>query len=226
MELQYNGNKIEQRESDGYVNATQMAKANGKRLDNYMRLESTAKYIEALGNSLGSEVVLIKSVKGVYGGTFIHPLLAIHLGQWISPEFHVWCNTHIKTLMEKGTTSLVNKRDAIDYIEVIPKLEAIKNPMMRSILEQRLMEDISSTKALPGNVPQTCVLTVRASILGYSDKEIAGGSALGKYVAKRINSLGKQPHGRYYVHTYLVTEELDQCIHDFFNQGKIGILNW
>ncbi|MEH1770915.1 MAG: KilA-N domain-containing protein [Nostoc sp.] len=37
----------------GYVNATQMAKANRKLLSDYIRLKSTKDYLQALGNDMG-----------------------------------------------------------------------------------------------------------------------------------------------------------------------------
>jgi len=40
---------------DGYVNATLLCKASGKRIDNWMSLESTKKILQEFSNSLGSE---------------------------------------------------------------------------------------------------------------------------------------------------------------------------
>jgi glycine cleavage system aminomethyltransferase T len=52
----YNGKLIQRREN-GFINLTQMCKANGKRIDNYLRLNQTQEYIRVLSNSLTSEVV-------------------------------------------------------------------------------------------------------------------------------------------------------------------------
>jgi hypothetical protein len=35
-----------------------------------------------------------------------HPEIALLLAQWISPEFHRWCNAHIFVLLKDGKTSL------------------------------------------------------------------------------------------------------------------------
>jgi hypothetical protein len=109
--LQYNGINIAQRESDGYVNLTQMCKVNGKRLDNYLRLEQTKRYLQELECSLTSEVSLLESKKGKFSdgseqGTWGHPLLALNLARWISAEFAVWCDSHIFVLMTTGKTDL------------------------------------------------------------------------------------------------------------------------
>ncbi len=112
--LVYNGQEIEQRD-DSYVNLTQLAKASCKRLDNYLANKSTKEYLQELANSLEfQEDTLILTQEGVLGGTYAHPLVAIHFGQWVSPAFHVWCNQHIKTLMETGKTELATTIDFSD----------------------------------------------------------------------------------------------------------------
>lgn len=108
--LQYNGINIAQRE-DGYVDLTQMCKVNGKRLDNYLRLEQTKRYLQELECSLTSEVSLLESKKGKFSdgseqGTWGHPLLALNLARWISAEFAIWCDSHIFVLMTTGKTDL------------------------------------------------------------------------------------------------------------------------
>jgi hypothetical protein len=46
--LSYNGQIIEQRQTDNYVNLTQMAKANNARLDKWRESPETQKYLKAL----------------------------------------------------------------------------------------------------------------------------------------------------------------------------------
>lgn len=76
-----------------YVNLTKMCKINGSRLDNYFSNKGTKDYIKALEVSLEStqSQLIIKRVGGTptEQGTYAHPLIAIHLGQWISPEFAI-----------------------------------------------------------------------------------------------------------------------------------------
>jgi phage antirepressor YoqD-like protein len=105
--LVYNGQEINQR-SDGYVNATQMAKVNNFRLDHWFDNSSTQEYLKALVESIPPSLGDIVGVSGFGNNksTWMHPLAAIYLAQCISPEFHVWCNAHIKTLVESGTTSI------------------------------------------------------------------------------------------------------------------------
>lgn len=122
MQLIYNDHKIDQRD-DNYVNLTQMAKANRKRLNNYLQSPETQKYLKAAqeSNRLDSSQmteVLQTAGFGKNKATWGHPLVALHFGQWISPEFHVWCNQNIHTLMTTGTTSIDGKQnDRIDRVE-------------------------------------------------------------------------------------------------------------
>jgi hypothetical protein len=93
---------------DGYVNATLLCKASGKkRLDNWMCLESTKKLLQEFSNSLESQgVKSIDCLQGRYGGTFIHPDLAVQLAQWISPSFALQVSRWIRELMLTGRVEL------------------------------------------------------------------------------------------------------------------------
>ena len=81
MLLSYNGNTIEQRELDGYVNATQMCQANGKLIADWLRTKDYKRYIEALSRSMRIPIdqLVIVNTEGPNEtrGTWIHPKLAI-----------------------------------------------------------------------------------------------------------------------------------------------------
>lgn len=112
VELNYNGYIITQREQDNYVNLTSMAQANGVNINDWKKTKSTDAYLLALAsntNIIVDDLLLVKSggKDTLDRGTWAHPLVALNFAQWISPNFHVWCNIHIKTLMETGSTKLV-----------------------------------------------------------------------------------------------------------------------
>lgn len=90
----FNDTDIRQLSTDGYVDATEMCQANGKKFYDYSRLKSTQKYLEALSRSAGIPVdLLIRQVtvgENEERGTWVHPKVAIHLGQWCSPQFAVF----------------------------------------------------------------------------------------------------------------------------------------
>jgi hypothetical protein len=90
----YNGAIVSQ-ELDGYVSLTDMAKASGKQVNDYLRLESTKAYLEGLSMETGNPVSsLTRIVKGKskQQGTWAHPEVAIDFAQWCNVPFRIWAN--------------------------------------------------------------------------------------------------------------------------------------
>lgn len=56
-------------------------------------------------NSIKSEV-LVRTVRGVHGGTWLHEDVAIEFARWLSPEFSIACNRVIKQLFREGHVDL------------------------------------------------------------------------------------------------------------------------
>ena len=99
----FNGIQIDQRQSDGYVNLTQMVKAGDpdKKLNNYLRSETTKLYLDEVSLTTGIPVIRMTEVKiGRYGGTWGHPLIAIDLAGWVSPKFKLWANQTIRLVID------------------------------------------------------------------------------------------------------------------------------
>lgn len=97
---------IMQRASDGYVNATAMCKAAKKEWSHYKELVSTKAFIDELSSALGiSGDGLIDSIVGgvpQLQGTWVHPQVAIHLAQWLSPKFAVLVSKWVFEWMTGG----------------------------------------------------------------------------------------------------------------------------
>jgi hypothetical protein len=93
IEHEVKGSPVQQRQSDGYVNATAMCRIAGKKWGHYSEKSSTHAYLAALAADIGIPISgLVKSVRGGeprLQGTWVHPQVAIHLAQWLSPEFAV-----------------------------------------------------------------------------------------------------------------------------------------
>lgn len=110
MFLSYQDFPIEQREKDSYVNGTAMAKANNVRINEWLRNAKTKSYMQALAIETQKLVAdLIEIRRGgdsTNQGTWLHPLLALHFGRWISDPFAIWCDRHIKILIETGETKI------------------------------------------------------------------------------------------------------------------------
>ena len=135
-----NDTLIEQRQSDGYVNATALAKAykltSGKRRDvgHWLEMDRTKETLQHLSSITGIPVIELYQVfRGSSengGGTWIHPRLAVRFGVWLSDEFgylvEEWVNqwltsglTQDKTLMKKVAELEQKLSTALDVIATL-----------------------------------------------------------------------------------------------------------
>ena len=106
LEHIFNGTSIEQRSLDGYVNLTAMCQATGKQIHHYFDNKSTNDFLNALEASTGiPRSALVLTFKGGNNpqGTWGHPQVALHLGQWSSPKFAVWVSKLIFDWMSRGS---------------------------------------------------------------------------------------------------------------------------
>lgn len=107
--FQYNQNSVsfQMGAENRMVNATQMAKPFGKRVQHFLSTEQTKEFMNVLSQSrnLGFDKLVIVSKGGRSAGTWLHEDLAIVFAQWLSPEFYLWCNDRIKELLRFGLTA-------------------------------------------------------------------------------------------------------------------------
>jgi hypothetical protein len=100
---------VPQRSTDGYINATDMCNAAGKRFNDYTRLGSTAEFISELSSVTGIPATeLMSATQGGnpnLQGSWVHPDIAIHLGQWLSPKFAVMVSKWVREWMSGGQSS-------------------------------------------------------------------------------------------------------------------------
>ena len=93
----------------GYVNATQMCKANGKALAKYFQYSKTEPFLRELkalhSNRSTQEVerelviVLVGGNEKDTQGTWVHHNVAMNLAQWISPEFAAWASVVLSAIV-------------------------------------------------------------------------------------------------------------------------------
>ncbi|QHG64360.1 KilA-N domain-containing protein [Pseudomonas putida] len=91
--------------SDGWINATDVAKRFGKRPAKWLELPSTKSYMAALIRHLcidvrNSDIKLVEAsrVRGK-AGTWLHPKLAVAFARWLDDDFAVWADLHIDALL-------------------------------------------------------------------------------------------------------------------------------
>lgn len=107
------GAVIYMRPEDGFINATAMCQASGKLFGDYRRLASTEAFLTHLSSDMGIPISdLVRAIKGGdtrLQGTWVHPQVAINLGQWCSPEFAVKVSQWVYDWMTGRTTPAPTK---------------------------------------------------------------------------------------------------------------------
>ncbi len=114
---------------DVMVNATEMAKAFGKRVDVFTKTKQTKALIDALvqDRKLESkyhqlvvfENQILVQKRGNHGGTFMCEDLALAFAMWLSPEFHVWILKTVREIIFGNNPELV--REAVMNMPRIQK---------------------------------------------------------------------------------------------------------
>lgn len=106
---------LKQAENNVMINATEMAKAFGKRTVEYLRLDSTNELIKAIKkrNSLSitevgknhiADYQIVSTFKGgKHGGgnTWMYQTLALDFAQWLSVDFKLWCLEKIEHILNR-----------------------------------------------------------------------------------------------------------------------------
>ena len=145
--LIWQGTEINQRE-DNYVNGTHMAKANNVLIGDWLRLKETDAYIQALSIDMQIPIsdlkVVVKGGDSTKQGTWLHPLLALNFGRWISPSFAIWCDKHIKTLMETGTTSLALPDIFTRFRRILDEIHVAKGYFVVALEIQNFLSSIQN----------------------------------------------------------------------------------
>lgn len=155
----YQGSLIQQRASDGYINATAMCKAAAKSWGHYRENATTKAFLLALSGSIGIPmdqiVQTIATGPNDARGTWIHPQVAIHLAQWLSAEFAVKVSEWVYDWMlgkpptdrvwqqYEDRISLINNTVPLNYFCVFNELSELMaslitngaNPGTRMILD-------------------------------------------------------------------------------------------
>lgn len=89
----------------GYVNATAMCKAGGKRFQNYSRTKQTEVWIAYLSSVTHISVTeLMFTIQGGdpgLQGTWVHIDIALDLAQWVSVEMKFWANRVLRLVLEE-----------------------------------------------------------------------------------------------------------------------------
>jgi KilA-N domain len=122
------GVSVDQRQQDGYVNATQLCKAHrektGERKDprNWLETNAAKSAMAKLSEITGIPVIeLVEQKTGRYGGTWIHPRLTVRFAMWLSEDFslqvedwvHSWLNSAYNPIQLEADADRVQVRDGL-----------------------------------------------------------------------------------------------------------------
>ena len=111
---------------DGYLHATALCKASGKKFNDYQRLRETKDFINKLSLKAGiPDSQLIEVYKGKSSkysqGTWIHPDLGIHLAQWCNSSFSLQVSQWIRELLITGKVEQGNEKSVNEIKEEYEK---------------------------------------------------------------------------------------------------------
>lgn len=119
---------VEQRTTDGYVNATQLLKAHKaktgetRKFANWLETERAKTYIAYVATDVGLEASsLIESRKGGRGGgggSWLHPDLAVPFATWLSVDFELRVSRWVQSWMKTGENPVkqFNKSEYLAYL--------------------------------------------------------------------------------------------------------------
>jgi hypothetical protein len=123
------GSKTIRHREDGYLSATDMAKANGKRVNNWLRLESTSELLSTwktrYSDSRNGGLEPVSIVQGGIPeeqGTWLNPKVAIQFAQWCSADFALQVSDWVEELMTKGAVSIANQDPRLVLLEQLSQL--------------------------------------------------------------------------------------------------------
>jgi hypothetical protein len=108
-----NGFTIEHREEDGFINVTNLCKADKKQFSDWNELDETDDFLEVLSSSIGlppNELIKYKICSIDEKEIWTHPQVAINIAQWISPTFDVKVSSWVYEAMMTGKVYITNTK--------------------------------------------------------------------------------------------------------------------
>jgi KilA-N domain len=102
----YDGKSIRIDRNRGLFSLTDICKATGKNVADFLRLQGTTDYIHALSCAMGIPIEKLLIVGKSSRGTWGHPQLAIKCAAWVSAEFEVLITSWVWELLTTGKVEL------------------------------------------------------------------------------------------------------------------------
>ena len=146
---EFSGKNIRIRDTDGYVNASDICKVKpGKLPANYFENKTSKKFIKQLSITIGIPIVsLINKINGgKTPGTWIHPRLAVDFARWVSAELAVKMNGWLSRFISGDLTmvqDVVQIHDKINDTDTSAQI-ASQNGETIALFDSKLKGDYYS----------------------------------------------------------------------------------
>jgi hypothetical protein len=132
VSLSLEGVAIICRSGDGYVNATQLCRAGGKRFKCWFENMRTKEFMEEFavsGRILPDTLIKYEDFGPSNRATWVHPRVAINIAQWISPKFDVKVSAWVHELLVCGNVKYGLEREdcAIMYQQMKQLEDTVQN---------------------------------------------------------------------------------------------------
>ena len=112
IEFTLGKDSVFQREFDGYINGTQICKAAGKQISDYLRLASTKAFLKEVENQSTRGIprvdlvdIVMTNTAPKHRGTWVHPDVAIDLALWADRRFTIPVTKMVYAWMEVSKKS-------------------------------------------------------------------------------------------------------------------------
>jgi hypothetical protein len=136
---------LEYRETDGFINITNLCKAGGKEFKSWNRLDKTKRFLDVLSSEVKihtSELLKVgtgsKNGTNITSETWAHPQIAINIAQWISPEFDVLVSKWVYEIMLTGKVDIKDNKTTQELDQMNKENKLLKNRV--KLLESKVLQ--------------------------------------------------------------------------------------
>ena len=202
LDFQSSNIRFETRDGRVWVSLTDMAKASGKLLGDWNRLNSTKEFLYALESHMGFPIW--ETMKGGVPskkGTWAIEKVAIEFAGWCSVHFKIWMLEQIETLLTQGYVALPKTQQlklpahklADEITETIFQIQnkiSDNNPRLAQFLI-----DLAISEVMPASNSLTGVKLKGVAEIAESlglPVDLKNRSSLGKFVKKTCGHLAQQ----------------------------------
>ncbi len=215
-----NNYQLEYRETDGYINITNLCKAGGKEFKNWNKNDKTKRFLEVLSSTVLIRTVdLLKQEQGRNGErhTWSHPQVAVNIAQWISPEFDVLVSKWVYEIMLTGKVDIRDNKTTQELDKMNIENKLLKNRV--KLLESKVLQK-QPRETFEDNKNVVYVVTTEY-------KEAQGHYKIGKAqnLQKRLSTLNTSDKHKVIYNTSCKTKKkmdlLEQVVHDKLEEKRV-----